>query len=1076
VFVFVLAAAFVTAREARGETIHVPAGGNLQAAIDQAKGGDVITLAAGVTYTGNFVLRNKPGVTTPIVIKTADPAGALPRRGVRITPVQAPLLAKIKSGNAAAALRTETAAHHWTLELLEFQANLKGYNDIISLGAGDTTQTDLAQVPYALVLDRLYIHGDPLHGQKRGIALHSRDTAIINSYVTECKGIGQDTQAISGFNGPGNYLIENNYLEGAGENFMIGGADPTIPNLVPAHVVFRRNHLRKPLEWRSPIVPTPSGVAASPVPGGGVLPGGTYSYKVVARRPAGQANIASSDASAEVTAAIGAGGAVTITWQPVPDAQEYFVYGRTSGAINTYWTTTSTSFTDTGAAGTAGTPVTGTRWVVKNLFELKSGQDITIEGNVFENLWIASQSGYAIVFTPRNQSGRAPWTVLQRITFRDNLVRHSAGGVNILGRDDLQPSLRTNHIDIVNNVFEDLTASIWGTGSRFLLIGDGPDSVTIDHNTVITTNSSLVWLYGGPQSAPTAISNSRYTNNLSAHNRYGIMGQNYPTGTPAINAYLPDGVVSHNVLAGGSASGYPTPNFFPTVAAWESGFVNFAAGNYRLAPTSPYNNAGSDGIDIGADVDKVTQETAVALSGDNTASELHILTTALPVGQIDQPYAFTLACSADECEWTIGGGALHPGLALDPSGVINGTPTSIGTQTWTVEAFDRSAPFKTASRQLTLTINPGPFVISVPTVPVGMVGNAYQVALSATGAFGNVSWSIASGSLPPGLHLHSTFGAISGVPTTWGASSAEIEARDSWGTGRADRAAVTITVAPVPLAVAGASLGTVPKGAPFSKALVASGGTGATTWQLASGSLPAGVALAPNGVLSGSPTATGTFVFAARATDVNWPSYVATATFTLVVTPPAPTDVVLYAANGTPVGSRWRRVADSAAAGGYRMANPNVGAPKLAAASATPSSYFELTFTAQANLPYHLWLRGRAENNSTSNDSVFIQFSASVDAAGLPFARIGTTSAQIVALEDRTNAGVSGWGWADNAYGALGAPIVFATSGVQKLRVQAREDGLSIDQIVLSPGTYATRAPGSTRNDRTILPATAGGQ
>ena len=276
VLVSAIAGLLVIAREAQGITIHVPAGGNLQAAIDQAQGGDVITLEAGAVYAGNFWLRNKPGVTVPIVIRTATPDSALPGPGVRMTPGYAPLLAKIRSSNTMPALRTSAGAHHWTLQFLEFLANVNGYGDIIALGAGDTTQTDLTTVPYALVLDRLYIHGDPLLGQKRGIALHSRDTLIINSYISDCKGVGQDTQAISGYNGPGNYLIENNYLEGAGENFMIGGADPAIPNLVPTNIVFRRNHVYKPVEWRNPIVPTPQNVAATAVAGGGTLSAGTY--------------------------------------------------------------------------------------------------------------------------------------------------------------------------------------------------------------------------------------------------------------------------------------------------------------------------------------------------------------------------------------------------------------------------------------------------------------------------------------------------------------------------------------------------------------------------------------------------------------------------------------------------------------------------------------------------------------------------------------------------------------------------------------------------------------------------------
>jgi hypothetical protein len=78
----------------------------------------------------------------------------------------------------------------------------------------------------------------------------------------------------------------------------------------------------------------------------------------------------------------------------------------------------------------------------------------------------------------------------------------------------------------------------------------------------------------------------------------------------------------------------------------------------------------------------------------------------------------------------------------------------------------------------------------------------------------------------------------------------------------------------------------------------------------------------------------------------------------------------------------------------------------------------------------------------------------------------------IVNLEDDVNAGVAGWGWQDNGYGTsvFGDDIVFETTGVQTLRIQPREDGLNIDQIVLSPDRYVTAAPGALKNDGTILP------
>ena len=106
-------------------TIVVPAGGDLQAAINSAAPGDTILLAAGAEFVGNFVLPVKPG-STYIVIRSATPDAALPGPGTRITPAHAPLLARLRSPNDAPALQTVAGAHHWRLRYLEFAANNGG--------------------------------------------------------------------------------------------------------------------------------------------------------------------------------------------------------------------------------------------------------------------------------------------------------------------------------------------------------------------------------------------------------------------------------------------------------------------------------------------------------------------------------------------------------------------------------------------------------------------------------------------------------------------------------------------------------------------------------------------------------------------------------------------------------------------------------------------------------------------------------------------------------------------------------------------------------------------------------------
>ena len=181
-----------------------------------------------------------------------------------------------------------------------------------------------------------------------------------------------------------------------------------------------------------------------------------------------------------------------------------------------------------------------------------------------------------------------------------------------------------------------------------------------------------------------------------------------------------------------------------------------------------------------------------------------------------------------------------------------------------------------------------------------------------------------------------------------------------------------------------------------------------------------------------------------------------------------PGDVVLYAARAATRAGAWQVVADATAAGGARMHNPNAGLAKPSAASAAPADYFEMTFLADANVPYRLWIRGSAQSNSYNNDSVYVQFSDSVTSASAPAWRIGTTSSQSVTIEESSSAGLSGWGWADNAIGGDGVKIYFAGSGAHTIRIQRREDGISIDQIILSRERFAATAPGFAKNDGTI--------
>ncbi|MFN7948959.1 MAG: right-handed parallel beta-helix repeat-containing protein [Blastocatellia bacterium] len=477
----------------KGRTIQVSGGisaaRNFQAALDRAMPGDVIALEAGAVFTGNFVLPKKSG-NEWIIIRSAVSDTKLPAPGIRLTPPVAVALSKVVSPNAEAALRTAPGAHHYRLIGLEIgvAAGVKTNYGLVQFGDG--SQSTLDAVPHDLIIDRCWIHGNPTGDVSRGVALNSASSAVIDSYISDCHGVGFDTQAIAGWNGPGPFKIVNNYLEGAGENVMFGGADPKIRNLVPSDIEFRLNHCVKPLAWK-------------------------------------------------------------------PNDPAY----------------------------------AGTHWTVKNIFELKNAQRVLIDGNVFENNWTDGQNGFAVLFTVRNQDGTAPWSVVQDVTFTNNVVRHSSAGINILGRDNNHPSRQTSRVLIQNNLLEDIGGERWGNTNRLLQLTDTAD-VTVDHNTMIHSGS-IVTAYGEPNTGFV------FTNNLTPHNSYGVIGDGTGPGNATLEKYFPAIVFRKNIIIGGRENSYPADNFFPgTFNLPGQGSVTKGAvtlGNHR--PMS-----GTDGRAIGCDL------------------------------------------------------------------------------------------------------------------------------------------------------------------------------------------------------------------------------------------------------------------------------------------------------------------------------------------------------------------------------------------------------------------------------------------------------------------------------------------
>jgi hypothetical protein len=232
-----------------GRSLSVAAGGNLQAAIDSARRGDVIRLAAGATFTGNFVLPAKSGSGWITIMS----AGALPAEGTRVTPASAAAFAKIRTPNVSPAVSTapSASASYYRLVGLDIGSTASMSYSLVYLGDPTGKATGVDQLPTHIYLDRVWIHGLVNQAIQRCLALNSRSSGVVDSYLAGCHMKHQDAQAIAAWAGPGPYKIENNFLEGSGENILFGGGDPWIPNVVPSDVEVRRNHVAKALSWKT---------------------------------------------------------------------------------------------------------------------------------------------------------------------------------------------------------------------------------------------------------------------------------------------------------------------------------------------------------------------------------------------------------------------------------------------------------------------------------------------------------------------------------------------------------------------------------------------------------------------------------------------------------------------------------------------------------------------------------------------------------------------------------------------------------------------------------------------------------
>lgn len=257
--------------------------------------------------------------------------------------------------------------------------------------------------------------------------------------------------------------------------------------------------------------------------------------------------------------------------------------------------------------------------------------------------------------------------------------------------------------------------------------------------------------------------------------------------------------------------------------------------------------------------------------------KLTINTTALKSATVGTPYTTTIGVAGTGglgMGWSVSAGALPTGLALAPDGtpgdgLISGTPTVVGTSTFTVKVGDTDGflPNRATTKQLTLAVvAPLGVQASTAALPTGVVDKPYKATpASATGGAAPYTWSLAGGTAPPGLAVDPATGAIQGRPTAAGTFSFTVGVTDA--EGRAASAPASIAVVQK-LELVTTHLRNARVGHPYRTPVRARGGLLPRTWKLKRGKLPAGLRLdGTTGVISGEPRVDGTFRFAVTVTD-----------------------------------------------------------------------------------------------------------------------------------------------------------------------------------------------------------------
>jgi hypothetical protein len=274
----------------------------------------------------------------------------------------------------------------------------------------------------------------------------------------------------------------------------------------------------------------------------------------------------------------------------------------------------------------------GNAFIVKNLFELKNAQRVLFEGNILENNWGGfSQVGFAILLTPKNPGTPSPCSACQvtDVTIRYNSISHVGSGLQIANAlSDKGSAARDGERYSIHDItIDDMDAAKYNGASEFaqLSVSAGApllQNITINHVTAFPTRSLLI--VGDMIATSKQMRNFVFTNNIVSTGTYPVWSTGggpsncafHDTPLTTFTACFTESIFSANAIIisappGATSGPWPSNNFFPNSPASVK-FVSHNGGNggdYHLQPSSPYCGKGTDGKNLGADIDAIRSAT-----------------------------------------------------------------------------------------------------------------------------------------------------------------------------------------------------------------------------------------------------------------------------------------------------------------------------------------------------------------------------------------------------------------------------------------------------------------------------------